>query len=143
MPIPIRFTEVPPFKSTQIDGSSYITGGLRPPDARLRSLAAPPTPTVKNHMGRVYTLPGGWPMARALLAASLIASASMVGSGAQNAPAGDAGGRTNTIYVTAVEDTGAPVLDLGPADFAIKEDGKNRDVLRAEVAKGPMQVAVL
>ena len=37
----------------------------------------------------------------------------------------------------------APVLDLAPADFVIKEDGKDREVLKAEITSTPLQVMVL
>ena len=42
-----------------------------------------------------------------------------------------------------MEENGAPVVDLVASDFAIKEDGKDRDVLRVELARGPMQIAII
>lgn len=47
------------------------------------------------------------------------------------------------IYVTVVNPAGAPVPDLGPADFIVREDNVAREVLRVEHATDPMQVAVL
>ena len=47
------------------------------------------------------------------------------------------------MYVSVVNDAGAPVPDLGTADFVIREDNVAREVLRVEPAVDPMQVAVL
>jgi VWFA-related protein len=82
-------------------------------------------------------------MARSFLALLLILCAPAAGASSHQAPAAAPSERTNTIYVTATESSGAPVLDLVAADFTIKEDGKTRDVVRAEVAKAPMQVMIL
>jgi hypothetical protein len=51
--------------------------------------------------------------------------------------------RTNTVFVTAVSDAGVPVADLVASDFLIKEDGKAREVLRAELTSAPVQLAIL
>lgn len=47
------------------------------------------------------------------------------------------------MYVSVVNDAGAPVPDLGTADFVVREDNVAREVLRVEPAVDPMQVAVL
>jgi hypothetical protein len=47
------------------------------------------------------------------------------------------------MYVSVVNEAGAPVPDLGTADFVIREDNVAREVLRVEPAVDPMQVAVL
>lgn len=47
------------------------------------------------------------------------------------------------VYVSVVDDKGAPVADLTPADFIVREDGLSREVLRAGRATDPMQIAVL
>jgi VWFA-related protein len=47
------------------------------------------------------------------------------------------------VFVTAMEENGAPVVDLVADDFTIKEDGKNRDVLKVELARVPMQIALI
>jgi len=75
----------------------------------------------------------------------IVASASIVGLGAQSKPAGSspAQTRTNTVFVTATEESGAPALDLGADDFVIKEDGKTREVIRVESASAPMQIMIL
>ena len=47
------------------------------------------------------------------------------------------------MYVGVVDQTGAPVPDLGPADFIVREDNATREVLRVVPALEPMHVAVL
>ena len=51
--------------------------------------------------------------------------------------------RTSTVFVTAPEENGAPVVDLVADDFTIKEDGKSREVLKAELAHAPVQIAII
>jgi hypothetical protein len=48
-----------------------------------------------------------------------------------------------SLYVSVLNDAGAPVPDLGPADFIVREDGVTREVLRVVRATDPMQIAVL
>ncbi len=78
-------------------------------------------------------------MARSLTAALCIAIA---GLEAQNPPVGGAP-RANTIYVSVAEESGTPVLDLTSSDFTVKEDGKDREVLKVELARAPLQVMLL
>jgi VWFA-related protein len=79
----------------------------------------------------------------------VIASMSISGVRAQDKPAGApsqtalAHERTNTVFVTAVQNTGAPALDLAPSDFDIKENGRAREILHVETANVPMQVMIL
>jgi hypothetical protein len=47
------------------------------------------------------------------------------------------------MYVSALNEAGAPVPDLGPADFLVREDNVAREVLRVAAAAEPMQIAVL
>jgi von Willebrand factor type A domain len=47
------------------------------------------------------------------------------------------------MYVSVVDDAGAPVKDLGVPDFIIREDNVSREVLRVEPALDPMQIAIL
>ena len=84
-------------------------------------------------------------MARLLAAASLVACAALTGAAQSQPSASPASpqGRTNTVFVTATEENGAPVVDLVADDFTIKEDGKDRDVLKVELARVPMQIAVI
>ena len=48
-----------------------------------------------------------------------------------------------SMYVSVITDAGAPVPDLGPPDFIVREDNVAREVLHVEPATDPMQVAVL
>jgi VWFA-related protein len=50
---------------------------------------------------------------------------------------------TRTLHATVVNDKGLPVPDLTPADFDVKEDGKAREVLKAEPAAERLSVALL
>lgn len=58
------------------------------------------------------------------------------------------GGRAGTervreIYVSALDNKGAPVPGLTPADVRVREDGAPREVLEVRPADAPMQVALL
>src|SRR5213592_3770342 len=48
-----------------------------------------------------------------------------------------------SMYVSVVNEAGAPVPDLGPSDFVVREDNVAREVLRVAPADEPMQVALL
>jgi len=48
-----------------------------------------------------------------------------------------------SMYVSALDEAGAPVADLGPSDFLVREDKAQREVLRVAPADEPMQLAVL
>jgi VWFA-related protein len=48
-----------------------------------------------------------------------------------------------SMYVSVVNEAGAPVPDLGPSDFIVREDNVAREVLRVAPASEPMQIAVL
>ena len=39
-----------------------------------------------------------------------------------------------TIYVSITDDKGAPVTDLAPANFKVKEGGKDREIVKAAPA---------
>lgn len=82
-------------------------------------------------------------MGRSVWALSLMTCAALAALDAQSQPVAPVTGRTHTVFVTALEENGAPVVDLAAADFAVKEDGKDREVLRAELARVPMQVAII
>ncbi|HEX7139870.1 MAG TPA: hypothetical protein VF219_18605, partial [Vicinamibacterales bacterium] len=58
-------------------------------------------------------------------------------------PAGQRSDRERTLYVSVLDQNAAPVPDLGPADFVVKEDNVTREVLRVVPATDPMQIAVL
>jgi VWA domain-containing protein len=48
-----------------------------------------------------------------------------------------------SMYVSVLNDAGAPVPNLGPADFIIREDNVAREVLHVAPATDPMQIALL
>lgn len=48
-----------------------------------------------------------------------------------------------SMYVSVVDQAGAPVPGLGPSDFIVREDNVAREVLKVTPADEPMQVAVL
>jgi hypothetical protein len=52
-------------------------------------------------------------------------------------------GITRTVFVTVTDSNRAPVTDLAPADFAVSEGGKSRDVVKAEPAKSRMRTTVM
>ena len=47
------------------------------------------------------------------------------------------------MMVTVVDESGAPVQDLGVSDFIVREDNVAREVLRVSRANEPMQIALL
>ena len=56
----------------------------------------------------------------------------------QTAPA-----RERVLYVSAVDDKGEPVADLGPDAFVVREEGARREVLRVSRATEPIDIALL
>jgi len=48
-----------------------------------------------------------------------------------------------SMFVSVVDQAGAPVPNLGPSDFLVREDDLSREVLRVAPATDPMQVAIL
>lgn len=48
-----------------------------------------------------------------------------------------------SLYVSVVDQAGAPAPNLGPSDFVVREDDVSREVLRVVPATDPMQVAIL
>lgn len=53
------------------------------------------------------------------------------------------GSRERSLYVSVVDNNGAPIPNVGPSDLLVKEDNLTREVLRVTPATDPMQVAIL
>lgn len=51
--------------------------------------------------------------------------------------------RERTLFVSAVDGKGEPVEGLGPEAFVVREDGRQREILRVSKASEPMHVALL
>jgi VWFA-related protein len=77
--------------------------------------------------------------ARRLLAAAALIF--LIGTIWRAAPAAQALRRS--MYVSVLDKEGAPVPNLGPADFIVREDKRTREILTVEPATAPMQVALL
>src|SRR6266536_1852977 len=48
-----------------------------------------------------------------------------------------------SIYTSALDQSGEPVPNLGPADFVVREDKVAREILNVVPATDPMQIALL
>ena len=75
---------------------------------------------------------------RALAVATLLAGLAVVGQGQLVAQT-----IQRALYVSVLNEAGAPVMDLGPSDFIVREDNVAREVLKVAPATDPMQVALL
>jgi VWFA-related protein len=72
-----------------------------------------------------------------------LAAAFMLAAVASSQPAVLAQAVQRSLFVSVVDQSGAPVADLGPSDFIVREDRTTREVLRVEHADEPMQIALL
>lgn len=77
------------------------------------------------------------PLSRTAAASCAILMLAAAGPSAQGAPT------VRTVHVSVLDADGAPVTDLSPADFEVKEDGKRRDVFAAEIDGRPIDIALL
>jgi hypothetical protein len=75
---------------------------------------------------------------RLFVAALSVAACALAWSGPLDAQA-----IQRAMYVSAVNDAGAPIPDLGLSDFIVREDNKAREVLKVEPAVNRMQIAIL
>jgi VWFA-related protein len=50
---------------------------------------------------------------------------------------------TRTLYVTVLDNDGQPVTGLTPADFRVREAGRDREITSVEPAAEPMRIAVM
>lgn len=67
----------------------------------------------------------------------------LVATVATTAPTLVAQATQRSLYVSVVDKSGAPVANLGPSDFIVREDKVAREVLDVEPAREPMQIALL
>jgi VWFA-related protein len=75
---------------------------------------------------------------RLFVAALAVAASAFVASHRLEAQASQ-----RALYVSALNEAGAPVADLGPSDFIVREDNVAREVLKVEPAVDPMQIAIV
>jgi VWFA-related protein len=80
--------------------------------------------------------------ARSLVAA-LLSVAAALATGVDGRAQAPAAPGSATVYVTALDKKGAPVVDLSAADFRVKSNGQSREIVHAALATAPMQIAVL
>jgi len=73
-----------------------------------------------------------------LLFAGLTVAVPLSGSLPQSA-----GPRTRDIYVSVVDGKGVAVPGLGPTDFSVREDGVEREVIKAVAATEPLSIVLL
>jgi VWFA-related protein len=73
-----------------------------------------------------------------LLAASSLVACALMWPGTLDAQA-----IQRAMYVSVLNEAGAPVADLGPSDFVIREDNAAREVLKVVPADEPMHIALL
>ena len=74
-------------------------------------------------------------IARAAFACVAITAATLSSAAAQPVE--------RSLWVSVVDQSGAPMAGLGPRDFVVREDNVAREVLRVVPAEEPMQIAVL
>jgi hypothetical protein len=58
-------------------------------------------------------------------------------------PASAAEPTTRAVYVTVVDEGGKPVTGLAPADFVVKENGKDREIASVAPASEKMRIALM
>lgn len=84
-------------------------------------------------------------MTDAILAVWLVAAAAISPAWPQESARRPAASdvRTRDVYVSVLDNKDAPVTGLTVADFAVKEDGVAREVVRVAPATAPMQIVLL
>lgn len=80
---------------------------------------------------------------RTVVATLLAASAAVAGTTSLARQAPVLTGPTRTVYVTATDSKGKPVMDLTGADFRVKEDGQGRPVQAAVLSRTGMTIVLM
>jgi len=71
------------------------------------------------------------------------AALSILGMALCGAAALQAQARQRSLFVSVLDQSGKPVLDVSPTDLTIREDGVQREILRVVPVDEPMQLALL
>ena len=83
-------------------------------------------------------------MARSLVRAVVVAGVAVVAwPAAHVAVRADQKEGQKTIYVSVLDDAGKPVKDMTADEFALREDGKDRQIVSVGPAREPLQVVML
>lgn len=82
-------------------------------------------------------------MTCAHVAASLLVAVGVSGLSAADQRGATPASSPRVVYAIAIDERGVPVTDLTPADFTVKEDGKVQQVIAAETATAPPQIAII
>jgi VWFA-related protein len=77
-----------------------------------------------------------------ILGATAVLAVALVTLDAQDKPARASESRTRDVYASVLDAKGRPVAGLGAADFAVREEGVAREVLKAGPATGSLAIAV-
>jgi VWFA-related protein len=73
----------------------------------------------------------------------LVSAATLTAAAQEGAPVQELGPNARGVYVNVTDKHGVWVPDLTAADFVVKEGGKARDILSAEIASAPMRIAMV
>ena len=76
------------------------------------------------------------------LRAITFAAAALLVPAADTPAAGEVAATERTVYVTVIDNKGAPVSDLTAADLVVKEGGKEREVTKAAPASAKMRLTL-
>jgi VWFA-related protein len=74
---------------------------------------------------------------------ALVSAAALSAAAPASSPAQELGPNTRAVYVNVTDKNGAWVPGLTPADFVVKEGGKEREIVAAELAPAPMRIAMV
>ena len=78
-------------------------------------------------------------MQRLMLARVCVVASCLVGAAALHARQSN----TQTLFVTALDNKGVPITDLGPAELEVKAGGKAMEIVRMQPGQMPFRIAVI